>query len=1450
MADSIVHLHNHTSYSLLDGASKVDALVDAAVADGQPALAITDHGNLYGLIDFYRSCKAQDVNPVLGIESYFCDDQAERGKKVGGDSELDGTDKRYYHLTVLAENNVGYQNLIKLSSDAYMEGFYYKPRTSWDKLAQFSDGLIVTSGCLGGPVLQELLHDRFDQGLAKAARLQEIFGKDNFFIELQDHGLVEQKRTNPQLIEISRRLGAPTVVANDSHYVHHDDHVMHDSLLCQPAGSMIKLVSIPERKGVSRGSTRAISNFEKPIEEVIAGDRVLSWSNKDRRGTFHTSGSVVTAVGKRQYDGKLISVEANGKSSSYTHDHICVARLDAELIDGNYVVYMMRRGHSYRIGVTQYRRVLSKARPGGGTLGLVSRCQEEGADAIWALSVWPDLESAREEEAWVSQIYNIPTWTFPEPPRGQVRSAFYSNLWERLGDLTSKAKACLVNHGRDIAYPFWDVLNGEQPTQRRPVNIRACNLMSGMLFCLPEDGTRYTNHGSGVWHVGNVSVSDYVGTVYSLDVADDHTYVSDGILTHNCLQTGARIADEKRFRFKSDQHYLKSAEEMRYLFREVPAACDNTLLIGERANVTIDFDKLHLPVYTPPEGYESPIQYLTALSSKGLQKRYGDRLTDQHYERLSYELGVIDSLGLASYFLIVWDLVKFADREGIRRGAARGSVAGSLVAYCMNISKVDPIRHDLIFERFLNPSRIAMPDIDLDFDTRYRDTLINYTFDKYGRDRVAQIITFSLIKARSAVRDAGRILGYDPPIANKISKAMPGLVMGESTPLAACFEHNARYEIGYNNAAGLRQMYAADPTVKEIVDVALGLEGLVRQDSVHAAAVVIAPGPLTDYVPIQRKPDPDSPTGLGPIVTQYEKNTIEDLGLLKMDYLGLRNLDVISECIKLIGYDPGVDHTTFDDEKTFELLRRGDTVGVFQLESKPMRNLLIRMQPTSIDDIAAVVALYRPGPMGSNMHYDYADRKAGRKMIEYFHEDAKEILDRTLGLMVYQEQVMLIAQRFAGYTMVDADGLRKIIGKKLIDKMATERNKFVNGCLANNYPEQLAVELFESIESFAAYAFNASHAYGYAYISYQTAFLKANFPQEYMTALCSSVASKIEKSAVFLSEARKMGIEVHTPDVNRSDVFFSSREEGIRVGLAAVKNIGPDFSSAILSERRKGPFKSLIDFVERVNPNAGQVESLALSGAFDQWGTRLGISSVSSDVLSLARKAKKKVIDGQTSMFDSDDLWTFAIPDSEFPERMKMEKEREAIGIFVSGHPVESYEQTEYRLNDLESFHEGDEIDVFCLIDKIIPKVTRAGPEMGILTLSDETGVYDEIPCFPKAWARFRPVEGDVGVVSLKIGVNYEGERTYILNDFKRLNVGQEDVSMAKMRIYLPQGFGSDDAAISKLKGVLLSHYGNDNILLQVSKSTLLQLPDDIKVSVTDDLIDDLRVLFKDFSSR
>ena len=1149
MTNKFAHLHNHTLYSLLDGAAKMDEMVKAAADDGQPGLAITDHGVLYGLIDFYRACKKYDVNPVLGIESYFCDDRFEKSKvRAKGDSDIDGSDKRYYHLTVLAENNTGYQNLLKLSSDSYMEGFYYKPRADWELLERYSSGLIATSGCLGGPVLQSLLYDRFDEALEKAARLQDIFGKDSFFIELQDHGLVEQKRTNPDLVKISRLLDAPLVAANDCHYVHAEDSVAHDSLLC--------------------------------------------------------------------------------------------------------------------------------------------------------------------------------------------------------------------------------------------------------------------------------------------------------------IQTGARIEDTNRFKFQSDQHYLKTSDEMRRLFADFPEACDNTVRIAERADISIDFTGIHLPVYEPPTGFSGPTQYLAELAHQGLLERRGGSPTHSDYERLAYELATIDTLGLSSYFLIVWDLVKFADKIGCRRGAARGSVAGSLVAYALDISRVDPIRHNLIFERFINPSRVAMADIDLDFDTRYRDNLIAYTREKYGNDRVAQIITFQKIRARAAVRDAARVLGFEPSVGSKISKAMPPLMMGESTPLKYCFEEVERYKAGFDKASQLRSMYKSEPDVQAVVDVAMGLEDLVRQDGIHAAAVVITPTKLTDYIPVQKKPLKNGDEG--PLTTQYEKNTIEDLGLLKMDYLGLRNLDVISECLEIIGSDPGIDETTFDDEKTFDLLRAGDTVGVFQLESKPMRALLERLRPNSIDDIAAVVALYRPGPMSSNMHNDYADRKNGRQAVEYFHSDAEPILSTTYGLCIYQEQIMEITKTFAGYTMTEADNVRKIIGKKLRDKMLAEREKFTQGCVDNGYSLELATSIFDMIEGFASYSFNASHAYGYGYISYQTAFLKAHYPKEYMAALCSSVSSKIEKTTVFLAEARAMGMDVHTPSINKSRVDFTADADGIRVGLSAIANIGGSVSGAIVNERNQnGHFTSLIDFVERVKPNAKNLESLAFAGALDEFGTRLGIASVSKEILENSRKAKKKVLPGQNSMFDTETLWTFEVPKTEFPPMMKLEHERKAIGIYVSGHPLDDQQgKTDWMMFDVLQLELGQEADVLVHVVNVNEKITRNGQKMALMTMSDQTGLTDEVVCFPHVYAKVSLREGDIGTATLKAGTNYEDKRNFIVQDFVSIRQQLEELDVAEHKIFLPEGFAQDEVAVSKLKGLLLSHHGGGTVALYVSHKTRLELSDDFRVKWSEGLENDLRDLFKSYSNK
>src|SRR4051812_29679392 len=799
--DSFVHLHLHTEFSMLDGAARVRDVIAAAVADGQPAVGITDHGNMYGVLDFYKEAKAHGVVPVIGTEAYMAGESrherpVRRGRMDDGGGEGDEGEKLYYHLTLLAETTAGYRNLMKLSSSAYLEGYYYKPRTDWELLERHHDGVIATTGCLGGVVLQALLRGDQEGATALAARLQDIFGRDSLFVELQDHGLASQHKTNPQLLEIARRIQAPVLATNDSHYTHRDDAIAHDALLC--------------------------------------------------------------------------------------------------------------------------------------------------------------------------------------------------------------------------------------------------------------------------------------------------------------VQTGSSIDDPKRFKFEGDEHYLKSAAEMRSLFREVPEACDNTLWIAERADVEIEFGKPELPSFPLPEGFDDADSYLRHLTFAGAEQRYGTPLPQKVTERLEYELGVIRSMGFSDYFLVVWDLIRHAREAKIRVGPGRGSAAGCCVAYCLRIVDLDPIRYDLLFERFLNPGRKQMPDIDMDFDSRYRGEMIRYAAERYGWDHVAQIVTFSTIKARAAVRDAARVLGYPYAVGDRVAKAMPPLVMGRDTPLYACLDRHPKFEDGYKAAAELRDMYNLDPDVKKVIDVARGLEGLRRQDGIHAAAVVITRDPLTEYLPIQRKPDSSTPLEEAPIVTQYEMHGVEELGLLKMDFLGLRNLDVIELTLDLIqrttGERPDIDAIPLDDQPTLQLLCKGDSIGVFQLEGGPMRALMRSLAPDSFDDVAALVALYRPGPMAANMHNDYADRKNGRKPITYLHPDLQELLADTQGLMIYQESMMRVAQKFAGYSLEEADNLRKAAGKKVRAIMAKERDKFVEGCERTGYGREVGTQLFDIIEPFADYAFNKSHSYRYGFLAYQTARLKGHYP--------------------------------------------------------------------------------------------------------------------------------------------------------------------------------------------------------------------------------------------------------------------------------------------------------------------------------------------------------------------
>src|SRR5579862_8450954 len=984
---------------MLDGAARVQEIVAKAVGDGMPALGITDHGNMYGILDFYKACHDEGITPVLGTELYMAGESrherpARRGRVDDTGGEGERGEKLYYHLTALAETTRGYHNLMKLSSEAYLDGYWYKGRADWELLDKYHDGLIVTTGCLGGQVLQSLLRDDMKGAVEKAARLQDIFGRDSMFVELQDHGLPEQHRTNPLLLDLARRIQAPLLATNDSHYTHRSDALAHDALLC--------------------------------------------------------------------------------------------------------------------------------------------------------------------------------------------------------------------------------------------------------------------------------------------------------------VQTGSLMEDPNRFKFHGDEHFLKTAAEMRSLFSDLPEACDNTLWVAERADVEIEFGRPQLPQFDLPAGFSTQGEYLRHLTYEGARVRYGDPLPADVVQRLEYELGVIDGMGFSAYFLVVWDLIHHAKSNGIRVGPGRGSAAGCCVAYCLRIVELDPIRYDLLFERFLSPGRRQMPDIDMDFDSRYRGEMIRYAAEKYGWDHVAQIITFSTIKARAAVRDAARVLGYPYGLGDRIAKAMPPLVMGRDTPLWACFQHDPKFEDGYKVAQELRDMYATDPDVQKVVDVARGLEGLRRQDGIHAAAVVITKEPLTEYLPIQRKPGPGEKPEDAPIVTQYEMHGVEELGLLKMDFLGVRNLDVIEMALDLIesvrGERPDIDNIPLDDDATLAMLRRGESIGVFQLEGGPMRTLMRSLAPTSFEDVAALVALYRPGPMAANMHNDYADRKNGRKATTYLHPDAEPILSDTFGLMIYQEKLMRIAQQFAGYSMAEADTLRKACGKKVREVMRKERARFVESCVRNGYTKELGEKWFDVIEPFADYAFAKSHAFGYGLVAYQTAYLKANYTVEYLAALLTSVRENLDRAGVYLADCRAHGITVSVPDVNRSAADFTpvlagadgQHGDAILFGLAAVRNVGTSVAEAIVAEREaRGPFADFYDFCERIPItclNKQPLEALIRAGAFDSFGhTRKGLLAahelVVSQIVARRREREQGVFslfggtEGAAAAFADFDR-PLAIPDFEFDKRERLASEKEMLGLYVSDHPL------------------------------------------------------------------------------------------------------------------------------------------------------------------------------------
>jgi DNA polymerase III subunit alpha len=1094
-----VHLHVHSEYSILDGACRIPELAARAAELEMPAVALTDHGSLAGAVELYREAGKQGVKPLLGCEVYVADDRR-------------ALTKGYAHLTLLAETNEGYANLIKLASAGYLEGYYYKPRVDWELLASRAKGIVALTGCLSGRVCKALESGNRAEAESEVSRLADIFGRDSVYLEIQDAGLEVQKGINATLAEIGQAAGLPLVATGDVHYLRHEDARAHEALLC--------------------------------------------------------------------------------------------------------------------------------------------------------------------------------------------------------------------------------------------------------------------------------------------------------------IQSGDTLSNPNRWRFDTDQFYLKSPEEMAQDFAAYPEALRRTLEIADRCSVSIELGVIRLPSFPTPDARDA-FDYLVELCEKGLQKRYGT-VTPELQERLKFELKTIREMGFADYFLIVWDFIRFAKTNGIGVGPGRGLAAGSIFAYALEITDIDPIKYDLLFERFLNPGRKTMPDIDIDFSVHGRDQVINYVADKYGRDQVAQIITFGTMMARAAVRDAGRVLDIPYGTVDKVAKLIPE---GPKVYLDDCLKPGAE----------LKQAYDADEIVRQIVDLAKPLEGLVRQDSIHAAGVVIGDRPLTEYVPLQQK------GGDQEVVTQFAMEDVEALGLLKMDFLGLRNLDVIDKAVGLVG---GIDIATIvlDDAKTYEMLARGESTGVFQFESSGMREALRQVKPTEFEDLIALVALYRPGPMAYIPVY--AKRKHRQEQVTFLDDRLRPITEPTLGLCIYQEQYMEIAKQLAGFSPAEADDLRKAIGKKIHTLMASLKDKFLEGCAANGVTPAVANQLWKDMEQAQDYSFNKSHAACYALIAYRTAYLKANWPAEYMAALISSVMSTKDRVPFYVAACDEMGIEVEPPDVNVSAEDFRVVEGKIRFGLNAVKNVGESAVRSILAAREEGgPFPSIWDFCERVDPqqvNKRALESLVKAGALDSTGaSRLGMLDVLEDALTSGGRLIADRLAGQGSIFDlggeadQGDRRAHHRPirEDEFEKRQLLALEKESLGLYVSEHPLDSVRdqlrrKTDCRMADVERRRDGEVVTVGGIVSAVKQLTTKKGEPMVFLRLDDLSGSLETV-VFNSVYAAARELLEADRVLVVKGRVDHkEGETKLIA-----LEIAPFEASADKGEIRLRLDARKAPAGtIRELAEVVQRFPGEAEVLLELQTSAGPQL--------------------------
>jgi len=1148
-----VHLHVHTDYSLLDGACETTELLDEASRQKMPAVAITDHGNLFAAANFFNEASKRDVKPIIGCEVYVAKgSRHDRGEKTAANGsdrdEMEPGSRGSNHLVLLCENLEGYHNLIKLVSAGFLEGFYYKPRIDYDLLAKHSKGLIALSACLRGAVTEAVMEERYDQARENAYRLRDVFGKQNFFLEIQDQGLEIEKGVNPHLVRLSKETGIPLVATNDCHYLHHEDAHAQEVLLC--------------------------------------------------------------------------------------------------------------------------------------------------------------------------------------------------------------------------------------------------------------------------------------------------------------IQTGKTMGDERRMKFPTDQFYFKTAQEMAQVFGELPDALQRTVDIASRCNVKIERIANPFPEFKVPEGHTAG-SYFEKVVREGFATRvpHLERLAKagvlskplaEYERRLTSEIQMIQKMRYEGYFLVVWDFIHYARSQSVPVGPGRGSAAGSLVSYALRITDVDPLQYNLLFERFLNPERVSMPDIDIDFCMRRRGELIEYVTQKYGRDNVAQIITFGTMAAKAAIKDVGRAMDIPYSEVDRIAKMVPttlGIELADAL----------------KEAPQLNSAINADEKLKDLMAVALRLEGLARHASTHAAGVVISPAPLTDLVPVYK-------TNRDEVTTQYDMNALERIGLLKMDFLGLTTLTVLQDAVRMVEQNRGIkldlENLVLDDEATYKLFSRGDTTAIFQFESHGMRDILRRYQPTRIEDLTALNALYRPGPIQGGMIDDFINRKQGKTKVAFELPQLQEILQETYGVILYQEQVMQIANVLASFSLGEADILRRAMGKKKKEEMAAQRAKFLDGCAKNKIPEKKAERIFNLMEEFAGYGFNKSHSCAYALLAYQTAYMKAHYPVEFMAALLTSETGNADKAVKYINEARGMSISILPPDVNESDLYFTPVGECIRFGLAAIKNVGENTAKAIRDSRNEqGSFKALYDFCERIEPrflNKRVFESLIKSGAMDSVGPREAMLASVDDAVNALQRAARIRESGQHGLFGGTAAAPAAAPfelrdAAPWSEEERLASEYAMLGFYVSGHPLDKYASrlTEWKvvsLSQVEGERNGKEIAVAILIVGTRPMRSKKGARWAIFTIQDMTGIQ-ELLAFPESFARFENTLKPGTPLLLKVRVQVEEAGTRLsLQEARRVEDIVERVTTQEFRVRLEVQALTEDT-LNGLEKLFESAQGMSQVIFEVVSpdGTVATIPSQQRVRVTPELIDAVR---------